>query len=491
MSADIKELLNIEFNKLYKTFWSNYLNKDYIYKGNKKYYRTEIKKINNINKIKSAIFNKIGVIPVYIFLTSFCHIITFPGPHNNIDKILCIIYQLLDGCSTHNMDQFLNETTYYRIYAQLFIENEEKLNKWIDYMFQNFFSNVSIRILSAQLKNPQLLKNATCIIDGHHNKIIYEDIKISKKEFHSYKLKKPGLNTQFVIDNNGMTLYISDSKPCRNNNDDIMFINNVNLTKFLHYGDALCFDGLYKNTLSEVIIKYNKINLNISENNFIYPIKKQKNIDLNNDERLFNEELGSYRSRIETYFAELGNTFKRFHPKSNIRITESSTFNVQMKLCCLFLNIKKFVEIGNITETDIHRQWMNDDFDYPSDDAPVIIESTTVENKLENIRHMQNLQNELINLIIASNNNDNYEENNIIDNNNNINNDDVNMIDKDYIKDNKSFEVSYIITHEYTENKTIKYLVKWKGYRKKDNSWVNEQDFDSGEMIEKYWQSIG
>jgi hypothetical protein len=39
----------------------------------------------------------------------------------------------------------------------------------------------------------------------------------------------------------------------------------------------------------QVIEKYNNINFDISEDNFIFPIKKQRNIKLNNDDEIFND----------------------------------------------------------------------------------------------------------------------------------------------------------------------------------------------------------
>jgi hypothetical protein len=86
-----------------------------------------------------------------------------------------------------------------------------------------------------------------------------------------------------------MVLYISESLPCKNNNDDIMFMNNVKLNTFFKFSDCLCFDGLYTNTMYQVIEKYNNINFDISEDNFIFPIKKQRNIKLNNDDEIFND----------------------------------------------------------------------------------------------------------------------------------------------------------------------------------------------------------
>ncbi|KAI8968143.1 hypothetical protein BDB01DRAFT_691556, partial [Pilobolus umbonatus] len=146
-----------------------------------------------------------------------------------------------------------------------------------------------------------------------------------------------------------------------NNIDKILLL----LTDFFSFGDCLCFDGLYTNTLSAVINKYNNIDFNITKNNFIYPIKKQKKKDLNMDEDIFNNNLAGYRSRVETYFSEISKTFKRFDPYRNIRITKLKTYNLQLKLVCLLLNIKNFIKIGNIEPTELHKKWEEDNFDFP------------------------------------------------------------------------------------------------------------------------------
>lgn len=480
----IKSLLEKEFKNIYEKYWLKILNNEYIELENTMYHRTKLIDIKNIRKIKDTIEDKLGIIGPYIFITSFCNNITFPGPHNNIEKILCLIYHLLDGCSIHQMDKFIDDTTFYRIYHKLYIKNEEQLNKWIDYMYEYFFSNINIRILTGKIKNPELLKNVTLLLDGHHNKIIYENIDVDRRDLYSWKLNKPGLNTQFVIDNNGMVLYISDSLPCKNNNDDIMFINNVKLNKFFKHGDCICFDGLYNNTLKEVIEKYESIGLSISYNNFLYPIKKQKNIPLNKDEFIFNKQLGGYRSDIETYFADLAGIFKRFYPQNNVRVTKLKTYNIQLKLACLFMNIKKFTELGNITPNDLHKKWINDGFDFPNKKR-INIESSSVSFKLENIEKIGNYHNEAILKILHDNS---YEHTNVETNIIDVNTEDLIMNDLDV--GNKVFEVSYIIKHKNNNDGSKEYFVKWKGYNKSNNSWVKKADFTSKDIINDYWNSI-
>lgn len=109
----------------------------------------------------------------------------------------------------------------------------------------------------------------------------------------------------------------------------------------------MCFDGLYINTLYETIAKYSLRNLDLDESNFTFPIKKINKKDLEEDENKLNNYIGGFRSRIETYFANLGRTFIRFDAKNKIRITKLETYNIQLRLCCALLNIKKISEIAN------------------------------------------------------------------------------------------------------------------------------------------------
>lgn len=56
---------------------------------------------------------------------------------------------------------------------------------------------------------------------------------------YSWKLKTPGLNTQFLIDVNYIAVFISENLPCKYNNDDKMFINNINFNQFFSIYDNM------------------------------------------------------------------------------------------------------------------------------------------------------------------------------------------------------------------------------------------------------------
>lgn len=479
-----KELLRAEYQEIINEFWVPYLNNTYELKIKKNINRTKIKNIISIDKIKEYVYNKIGFLPVFVFLTSFCTAINIPGPYNNIEKCLLVLLFLIEGKSIKDMKIYTHSETgsvFYNIYECIFITNKDKLAEWIDKMMENLFGNEKTRILNSYVKNPEFFKHITLLLDGHHNKITLEDIDLKKTELYSYKLRKNGLNTQFIIDMNNICVYISESLPCKMNNDDNMFLNNVNFHKFFKYSDCICFDGLYENTVNEVIDKYNNIGMNININNFCFPIKKDKNIELTNDEVFFNINLGSFRSRIESYFADLSKTFKRLDAQNNVRITKTTTYNLQLKLCCILQNIKIFYEINNDTKqfnNNYFKLWMQDDFDFFNPNS-FSINLNNVSNKtvykLDNIHNIQAIQKSLLDNITNL-------QNLNIDNR-------KNKMELDENEDKNVYEVQNIIKHR-GEAETLEFYVKWRGYNKQRNSWVKYSDFNETDIIKDYWQSI-
>ena len=97
--------------------------------------------------------------------------------------------------------------------------------------------------------------------------------------------------------------------------------------------------------------------IDLSINNFAFPIRKSPNVNLHPDELKFNEQISGYRSRIETFFDTFSQTFERFHKIKNIRITTDKTYNIQLKLACFFSNVKIFCELGKIIPNNVHIRW--------------------------------------------------------------------------------------------------------------------------------------
>ena len=56
--------------------------------------------------------------------------------------------------------------------------------------------------------------------------------------------------------------------------------------------------------------------------------------------------------------------------------------------------------------------------------------------------------------------------------------------------DKESFEIQAIRNHRLKGSSGYEYLVKWKGFPEKDNSWVKVADFDLLKSITKYWKKL-
>lgn len=481
MTIDI--FIEREYKKIYSKYWT-FMKNDYVYNMEIKYHRKKIENIKNINKVKENIFNKLGDIVVFVFLTDLCSNIKLPGPYIMLEKSLLLLQNLLTGYTAREMEIYIPETSFYRLYESLYIKNYEYLETWIDNKLKHCFSSPLLRLLCAKKNNPKELDNITLFLDGHHNRIIYQDINLDKKELYSWKLKNNGLNTQIIIDINKICVYISESLPCKNNTDDNMLLD-INPDGFYSETDCFCFDGVYDNTVGEYIEKYKSIGYNISLNNFCYPIKKDKNIKLTDDEIAFNGMLSGLRSKIETYFAELGNIFVKFNGKTKVRITDKKIYNIQLKLAIILLNIKYFSELFPIELNSHYGKWKLDNFDFHFKNQKNYNYSdltSKTQYKIDKIQNIKDLQNNFLNNLLINSSNDTE----------NITGDDVSMDDNNIITNidkEKTYEIQYIITHKKVYNK-YEYFVKWRNYSKQNNSWVKEQDFLERDIINNYWKSI-
>jgi len=77
-----------------------------------------------------------------------------------------------------------------------------------------------------------------------------------------------------------------------------------------------------------------------SDDNFIYPIRKQIGIDLNVEEIHYNNTFGSFRSIIENQFSILGNKFARFNNNHKAtKMYDLKYYNLQLKVAILLKNI--------------------------------------------------------------------------------------------------------------------------------------------------------
>lgn len=258
--------------------------------------------------------------------------------------------------------------------------------------------------------------------------------------------------------------------PCKDYNDGKMFLN-MGLEKKLIEYDCIAFDGGYNYYVEEFLEKCEKYGNNmINEDNFIFPIRKKKNISFTDEEILFNEIFGSFRSKIENVFGKIQNKFKRFdNTKSTLKIGDIKTYNVQFKLACLLYNIKIFTEKENIQTQSHHSLWSQNGFEYPN---PNKNKENEIIYTFESFRitNMINKQAKFMNDINNRNNMHNIEE--------------ISDMEADEI-----YDVERILNHRKYKNRT-KYLVKWRNYDETQNSWVWFDDFQDKDIIRAYHNSL-
>ena len=83
------------------------------------------------------------------------------------------------------MEIYIPESSFFKIYESLFIKNYEFLEQWLNEKMKFCFSSPLLRLLCAKKINPDIFDNVTLMLDGHHNRIIYQDINLDKKELYS------------------------------------------------------------------------------------------------------------------------------------------------------------------------------------------------------------------------------------------------------------------------------------------------------------------
>jgi hypothetical protein len=393
-----------------------------------------------------------------------------------MEKGLLILYHLISGNSIRDMEDYMPSTSFYEIYKQFWNNNKNELNRIFTDLLENMFSTTPIRIINALKINPLGFKNQTLFIDGHDSRVDYLKKDIDRKKFYSYKFKKSGLRTQVVYDINEFAIYVSESKPCKNFNDGQMFLN-MKLENKLNEYDCLAFDGGYYYYIDKFLENCDKKgNDKINNSNFMFPIRKKINEDLTEDEILYNETFGSFRSKIEGCFGHLGNKFKRYNNnEGSCKITDIKLYNIQLKLSLLLLNIQRFCSLYSIPLKPNHLLWANDNFNYPNPKNN-LIDNIIYKFDILKLTEMSNRQSEFINNYFDCSENQSIRLNEI---EMGIENDD----------DDENFEVEKILDHRKFK-KRMKFLIKWKNYDETYNEWIWQEDFNETFIIDEYLASI-
>jgi hypothetical protein len=452
-------------NEIINTYW-NFLESDWPTITRTKFHRTEIRDVKEIDYIRRILIARLGAIPIFFFLVILFGTRDYPGPYKNIHKGLLVLFHLVKGLSLNDMSKYIPKSTFNEILHRFYYDQCQTLDQRTSFYMERMFSNTRLRILQANEKNPVLFKHVTLFLDGHDTRGIVENG--SSVAYYSYKLKKSGFRTQVVSDINNMVLFVSKSYPCAVVNDGNMFVD-MNVGKIMSSVECMAVDGGYTLKIPDAVAE-SKLN----KHNFSHPFRKAKDKELSDSEKTYNEQFGSFRSQIESLFAELGNTFERLNNTKYIKLGDDSrsldVFNIQLKLGCLLLNIKKFVELKNIHVEPGYVKFMQKDFDYPDDDDDIREElnvNQDVKSTIEIGEQLQKLQQE-------------YLDNSVIE----IQNDEIEMQEN-----NNIYHIEKILNHR-GDGSTAEYFVKWAGFRSENNSWVTINSFIGTEMVDKYWKKV-
>lgn len=500
----LRDLLKIEIDNIVLDKW-NFLNKDWCIINKKFKHRTELKEVRDIGHVKNRLKNKLGHISIFYFLNELFTNCEYPGPYLEIDKGLLLVYHLLEGLTHSEINKdHMPSATFSEIYKRFWVANYDILNKKVDEALLKMFSNIKIRILSSKIKSPKHFKHVTMMLDGHDTRLDYNKIDVSKLKKWSYKLKTSGIRTQVLIDINEMVIACSKSQLCGDSADGPMFLN-MKIYNKIHNSDCIALDGGYPLFLNQFYELCITKGYELSDKNFIYPIRKEIGIDLNAQEVHFNKVFGKYRNTVENQFRELTKTFKRFSKNNSIIKTNDYKYiNLQLKTALLLRNIKRFSEKFNIITQPHHKLWENSHFEYPSEKKLIDIVFSNEMETMNKIAEIEALQNKIFDININS------------DDNNDIAMPDLNDSDEDFPNLNKNnskkrkyyknkkakhvndisklrdttnkdntYEIEKIVSHKI-ENKIYKFFIKWQGYDETENSWINLDSFDEKDLLIEY-----
>jgi hypothetical protein len=157
----------------------------------------------------------------------------------------------------------------------------------------------------------------------------------------------------------------------------------------MHDLDCMALDGGYPQYIQALM---EGTDLGIS--NFAYPIRKRKLKELTQEESNYNGMFGSFRSQMESLFGDLGHAFEIHNNSKPVLVEKRQTYNLQMRLCLLLLNIKRMVALVGLEADPIHLAWTKDGFEYPVGNKTLEqpMDDTTVAQLLEGGDSMAKLQ---------------------------------------------------------------------------------------------------
>jgi hypothetical protein len=385
----IMDNLKIHFQQLLQGQW-RFLDAEWPTLELKHNHRTGMKPVAHMKLIKDTLMARLGPIPVFFFLVVIWSHTHYPGPYGEVDKGLLILYHLVAGVAMDGLSPHIPKSSFHSIHSEFYKTHYKVHVKHINSMLATMFSTFSIRVLSAKLKNPELFLHVTLHLDGHDTRLSCEER--SSTEMYSYKLKKSGVRTQVCVDANGMAILVSKSLPCKDNNDGTMLVA-MKIHKHIHELDCIALDGGYTQYVKKIVE-----NTAMTKKNFSCPIRRDRGKDLSKQEAKYNKLFGGFRSQIESEFGDLGTIFERHNNRKPVLVTKIETYNLQLRLCLLLMNIKKMVALLDIQVDPMHVAWTRDNFDYPSTEGAIEqnIEYIPVAEMLGDAQSMTKLQDEFM-----------------------------------------------------------------------------------------------
>ncbi|KAG2222130.1 hypothetical protein INT45_007566 [Circinella minor] len=361
------EQLDTEVKNLVSTKWG-FLGKPWPEIHHRFNHRTVIKdmKGNTIDEIKEVLLNRFGFIHVLYFLTVLYGNVEYPGPYQEIEKGLVLLYHMVSGESGKDMHKVMPYATFYDLYIRFWITNYSKLNKKVKQDLNGMFSPPRICILALLINTPDGLKNVTLFIDGHDSKIKYYKPSKSHSLLYSYKLKGLAVRIQVIQDMNEIITHVSVSEKCAVGNDDIMFIQ-MKLYNKISEADCLGMDGGYNLFIQKFKDNGTDAGYGFYDRNFLHPIRKELGQKLTLNETHFNNKFGSFHSSIEAQFSMFGSKFERFNNnRAALQISDIKYYNIQFHITCILTNIWRFVDKYDIEVQPHHKLWYGKGFEFPS-----------------------------------------------------------------------------------------------------------------------------
>ena len=357
-------------------------------------HRTAVKPVEHIKLVKETLVKRLGPIPVFFFLVTLWPYAKYPGPYREVEKGLLILYHLTTGVAMDGISPHMPKSSFHALYSQFYKTHFRSTMKQVNDMMAKMFSTFPIRVLCAKEKNPELFRHVTLHIDGHDTRLTCEEK--SSSEMYSYKLKKSGVRTQVCIDPNGMAILVSKSLPCKDNGDGTMLVG-MKIHRHIHELDCIAIDGGYTQYIGKIVAE-----TDMSKRNFCYPIRRSRGKSLAEDEANYNKTFGSFRSQMEAEFGELGTVFEMHNNRKPVRVNKIETYNLQLRLCLLLMNVKRMVAIFGIKDEPIHRAWITENFDYPSNNGVMeqIMECPPVAEMLADAESLSKLQDDFMNMEI-------------------------------------------------------------------------------------------